>query len=75
MGKNNIPENMEEARHMVSGPDIIQMEKKNMKVFMNRDSRLASGFTMMKRAEKTWKKLTMFAPKNVRMSIRRIVVE
>ena len=73
-GKKNIRENMEEARPMVSGPDIIQMEKKNMKVFMSRDSRLESGPTMMKKAEKIWKKPTMFAPKNVRTSIRRIVV-
>ena len=51
-GEKNIQENTVEVRLMGSGSDITQMEKKNMKVFMNWDSRLASGLTMMKGVEK-----------------------
>ena len=74
MERKNILGSMEEARPMVSGLDIIQMEIRNMKVFMSRGSSLTSGSTMIKKVEKIWKKPTMFAPKNVRMNIRRIVV-
>ena len=72
-GIKDMLESIRKEKPMANGPDIIKMEKRNMRVLMSMGFRLASGIIIMNKVKRPWRKFILTAMKNVKKSTLQIV--